>query len=305
MDTDARVYHEYIRRSRVRYIFWGSILAVLVTATVLLSEEIVSRTEHLVELTPGLPNLTLVAVCALVSNLGLVAVLFERAVRITDPERWRSMRTFVNKRDVRDAVQAFIHRYRTAAANMQSGNIDVTAAFPGAKEGSANEAIVALLDDARRAMGERRLREFRNSMEEIRELLVFGMDEITRHGLEFGPPGSQPQWPPLRELGSNLYSLREDVIRGNSRDYLFEILGLDHWSLRTGMHRNCGELFTQGLDGYLRNYRIATHAGLAETREMLRDRLYPNASLLFFRSGATKDQRLPERDDQAPSTHAF
>ena len=179
-------------------------------------------------------------------------------------------------------MQAFIHRYHTAVASIESGNLDVTVAFPGPREGSANDAVKKLLDDARRAMTDRRHREFRNSIDAIRELVVSAMDEIERNGLEYGAPGSQPQWPPVWELSSNLYSLRQEVIHENSRDYLIEILRLDHWELETGLHRNSGELFTEGLDGYRRNYRIAISNGVSETREMLRDRIYYTARFLFF-----------------------
>ena len=281
-DTDDRMYREYIRRSWIRHIFWGSTLAVLVTGLTMLSESFIGLSEEMTATLAGIRNLTIVATFAFIANLGLVATLFERAIRMTHPEQWRSMRLEVNKQDVRDAVQAFIHRYHTAVASIESGNLDVTVAFPGPREGSANDAVEKLLDDARRAMTDRRLREFRNSIDAIRELVVSAMDEIERNGLEYGAPGSQPQWPPVWELSSNLYSLRQEVIHENSRDYLIEILRLDHWELETGLHRNSGELFTEGLDGYRRNYRIAISNGVSETREMLRDRIYYTARFLFF-----------------------
>ena len=85
------------------------------------------------------------------------------------------------------------------------------------------------------------------------------------------PPGHQPEWPPLRELGRNLYTFREEVIREGNRDCAFNLLGLDSWLATTGIERRCGELFTAGLDGYRRNYQIANHTGGGELRELFRD----------------------------------
>ena len=89
-----------------------------------------------------------------------------------------------------------------------------------------------------------------------------------------GIPGSQPQWPPLRELGSNLYPFREDVIRRGNREYVFELLRFDYWLLSRGVRRRCGELFTVGLSGYRWNYEIGGRLGNAELRETFRDRTW-------------------------------
>ena len=69
-----------------------------------------------------------------------------------------------------------------------------------------------------------------------------------------------------------LYSFREEVIRAGNRDYLLELLSLDHWFVSTGLRQPCGELFTFGLNGYRWNYQISTRVGSQDFHGMLRDR---------------------------------
>ena len=289
-DTDHRIYQEYIRQSWIRFFFWGSILAVLATGMTLFAQRFAAPAEGLAHNMPGLRNLLLLSMVAFITNLGLVALLFERAIRIAHPERWRSLRLDANKRDVEDAVQSFIRRCERATSNLQAGEPNLALVFPGPKEGSANEGIQALLDDALRAMADRRLREFRLSIEAIQELVAHAMNEIERRDIGFGPPGSDGQWPPLWELASNLYSFRQEVIRASNRDYLKELLRLDYWLVRNGIRRNCGELFTFGLSGYRSNYRIANRTGIAEYREMLRDQIWHSAPMLIYGEAPEKVQ---------------
>ena len=104
-----------------------------------------------------------------------------------------------------------------------------------------------------------------------------GADGITVHlreGIKWSRPGSQPQWPPLGELGRNLYPFREAVIREGGREYVLAFLRLDSWLLTQGIRRRCGELFTVGLDGYRWNYEIAGRVGNGEMRELFRDRVW-------------------------------
>lgn len=77
-----------------------------------------------------------------------------------------------------------------------------------------------------------------------------------------------------------MYSFREAVVREANRDCIFELLRLDYWLARTGIHRRCGELFTSGLDGYRRNYHIAERNSSGEFRELLRDRFSGVANVL-------------------------
>ena len=93
--------------------------------------------------------------------------------------------------------------------------------------------------------------------------------------------GSQPEWPPLRELDRNLYSFREAVIREGDRDYIFELLRFDHWLSSEGMRERCGELFTVGLNGYRSNYQISNQIG-GDFRELLRDRFSLNADTFIL-----------------------
>ena len=281
-DVDDRVYREYIHQLRVRFAFRGGLGAVFVTGVALMVGEFTSGVGWVSDGIPGLQNLTLFAVTAFVTNLLLAVLLFERALQFARPERWRMLRRFVNERDVRRAVRAFLQRSQHAVESLEAGEPDISTVFPGPDEGSADEAVRALLDDARAAMAERRQGEFRQSLESIKSLVEYSMDEIERSGVRWSAPGQRPEWPPVRELVRNLYSFREEIVGGGNRDYVLGLVGLDHWFARTGVCRRCGELFTFGLDGYRWNYRIASRDGAGELREMLRDRFSLSAGHLTF-----------------------
>ncbi len=193
-----------------------------------------------------------------------------------------ALRRDVNKTDVRQAVQAFLRRARRALDAREADELDYTVLVPDRGEGSANEAVRALLDDARRAMSERRHEELRRSLDSVRELVKYAMDEIKTTDIQWSAPGSQPEWPPLRELSRNLYSFREDMIREGDREYIFELLRFDYRLTADGMRERCGELFTVGLNGYRWNYQIATRIGGGELRELLRDRFSLNADSLIL-----------------------
>ena len=188
-----------------------------------------------------------------------------------------ALRRDVNKTDVREAIQAFLRRARRVLDAREADEPDFTTLFPDRDEGSADEAVRALLDDARRAMSERRHEELRHSLDSIWELVKYAMDEIKTTDIQWSAPGGQPEWPPLRELSRNLYSFREDVIREGDREYIFELLRFDYMLTADGMRERCGELFTVGLNGYRWNYQIANRIGGGEFREMLRDRFSLNA----------------------------
>ena len=164
----------------------------------------------------------------------------------------------------------------------EAGELDFTILFPDQGEGSADEAVRTLLDDARRAMSERRHEELRRSLDSVIELIKHAMDEIRTTDVQWSAPGSQPEWPPLRELNRNLYSFREDTIREGDREYILELLRFDYKLTTDGMRERCGELFTVGLNGYRWNYQIAGRIGGGEFREMLRDRFSLNAEGLFL-----------------------
>ena len=292
-DVDDRMYREYIRRSWLRDVLWGSLLSVGVTGLVLLSDQLFSRSEVVAGHALGLRNLSLLAGGAFLVNLLLAGTLFERAVRLSRPEQWRTLRQEMIKLDVRNAIQAFVGRYRRTVAFQPGDEPDLTVLFPSSGEGSADEAIRALLGDARRAISDRRHEEFKRSLDSIIELVNYAMDEIGRIGIQWSIPGSQPQWPPLRELNRNLYSFREEVIREGDRDYTFELLNLDYRLTSKGIRERCGELFTVGLNGYLWNYRIANRIGRGESRAMLRDRFNLNMNAFIFGAALTPVEAFP------------
>ena len=280
-DVDDRMYREYVRRSRMRDILWGSLLAVGVTGILLISDGFISGDGAPTDVEPELRNLVLAAALAFLLNLVLAGVLFERAIFYSRPAQWMALRRDVNKADVRKAVQAFLRRARRALDAHEAEEPDFSALFPDRGEGSADEAVRALLDDARRAMSERRHEEVRRSLDSVRELVKYAMDEIKETGIQWSAPGAQAEWPPLRELSRNLNSFREDVIREGDREYILELLSFDYWLAIEGVRERCGELFTVGLSGYRWNYQIATRIG-SEFREMLRDRFALNAEGLIL-----------------------
>ena len=276
-DADDRIYGEYLNRSWVRFIFWGSLIAVLVTGIILLLDLFVGE----VQAAPGIRNLVIMAAVAFLANLLLAGALFERAMHLSQPAQWRTLKRGVNEQDVREAIQVFELRHQRGIASLAANQPDITAAFPDPGEDSANEAVKAVLDDARRAMVERRLGEFTKSLDSITDLVTHAMDEIEKTDIGWITPGQQPEWPPLRELGRNLYTFREEVIREGNRDYVFLLLRLDYNLASTGIERLCGELFTAGLDSYRRNYEIANRPGGKEFRGLLRDQFSLSAKGLI------------------------
>ena len=290
-DIDDRMHREYVRRSWVRDILWVSLVCVGVTGLVLLGDQFFSRVAAVADRAPGLRNLSLIAGFAFLINLVLAGTLFERAVRLSSPAHWQALRRDVNNRDARNAIRAFVARYRRALSFQEGNEPDLTILLPDPGEGSVDEAIRALLGDARRAMLERRHEEFRRSLDSIFELVRYAMGEIGRTDFNWSSPGGQAEWPPLRELSHNLYSFREDVIREGDRDHILELLQFDYRLIVEGMRERCGELFTAGLNGYWWNYQIANRIGGGEFREILRDRFSLNAGYMAF--GATPVEAFP------------
>ena len=289
-DADDRMYREYIRRSWVRPIFWSSIVAVGVTGLALLAEEL-GTGAPLVGSSPGLRNLPLLAAIAFLVNLGLPVLLFEQAIRLAQPDRWRMLRRELNERAVRAAVQAFLDRHRRVTGQRETDEPNWADMFPGSEEGSAEEAIRALLDDARRSMDERRQADFKTALDSIKGLVTYAMDEIEREGIGWGIPGSQPQWPPLRELGRNLYPFREDVIRRGNRDYASDLLSLDYWLRSRAVDHRCGEFFTVAVGGDRWNCEIATRVGNPELSKMFRDRSWLVADMTL--SALSAEEAFP------------
>ena len=86
IDIDDRMYREYVRRSRVRYIFWGSLLAVGVTGVLLLGQGFISGDAVTTDTKPEFRNFILSSGLALLLNLVLAGLLFERAILYSRPE---------------------------------------------------------------------------------------------------------------------------------------------------------------------------------------------------------------------------
>lgn len=275
-DINDRLYHEYLRRSWVNHIFWNSLLAVLATGVILLAESIMGESDP----TAGLRNLTLIAIISFVSNLLLSGILFAKAIHLSHPQQWRNLIQSLYKSDVATATQIFIARHERAASSLAANEPDITTTFPDPGEGSADEAVQGLLDAARRAMAERRRGALKESFDSIKELVEHAMDELERRDYAWGDPQAQPNWPPLRELGRNLYAFREHVIRQGDREYLFELLLFNSWLISTGIERRCGELFKVGLDGYQHNYQISSRVGSPELHDIIRGRFWLTAQSL-------------------------
>ena len=283
-DVDDRFYAEYIIRSWVWPVFCGSIGAVAFTGAVLTVERVVGDAGDAAAYgVPGVPNLAVLAVVALVTSLTAPVVLFGRAIRLAKPEHWQTLRLDVNKREVGEAVGAFLGRVQRAESARVNKEPDFSILFPDAGERSADRAVRALLDDARRAMDERRHGELVRSLNSIKMLVSYAMDEIEGDGLDLAVLGTDHQWPPLYELGQTLYSYREEVISAGNRDYLQELLTLDYWFVSTGLRRSCLGLVAFGLSGYRWNYVLSARVGSRDRHEMLRDRFLMNLDGLTVR----------------------
>ena len=276
-DADDRMYREYIRRSWVQPIFWGSITAVGITGSVFLAVELFSDLETTQKIAPGLVNLSLVAAIAFFANLVFSGLLFKRALHLAHPEHWATLRRNVNEDDVRNSVQAYLGRRQRAIMSLDISNPDISVLFPEHGEGSADEAVRSLIDDARRAMADTRISEFKRSIESIKALIEYAMTEIERGNIPWGAPGSQADWPPLRELGSNFYAFRAEVIREGNRDYILELLDFDSWLVYTAATKCCGELLSVGLNGQRRNNLLT----LANASSELKDIIQRQTSTFF------------------------
>ena len=281
-DVDDRVYAEYIRQSWVWPVFCGSIGAAAFTGAVLTVQRVVGDAGAVAQGVPGVSNLAVLAVVALAVSLAAPVALFARAIMLAEPEHWQRLRLDVNKRGVSEAVSAFLGRFQRAVVARVNNEPDFSVLFPDSGERSADQAIRALLDDARRAMDERRHGELVRSLDSIETLVSYAMDEIEGAGVEWAMLGTDNQWPPLRELGPTLYSYREEVIRAGYRDYLQELLELDYWFVSTGLRRSCRGLVTFGLSGYRWNYGMSARLGSRDHHEMLRDRFLMNLDGLTF-----------------------
>ena len=183
-DADDRIFAEYVRRSWMRPLFLGGLVAVASTGSVLVAGELAAQGASIAEATPGLRNFILLAGAAFFASVALPAVLLERAVRLARPGAWRDLRREVNEQNVRDAVLAFIARQaRLERGELRDGEDPFfTQMVPDPGEGSADEAIRRLLEDASRAIDERRGADFRRSLDSMEQLVEHAMDKLREHG---------------------------------------------------------------------------------------------------------------------------
>ena len=292
-DADERVYREYVRLSRVRWIFPWSVVSVMATGAALLVREAASAGMPVVGDAHGLPNLVLVAALAFVANLGLSGLLFERATSLASPAAWKELRRKVNARDVSSAVRAFVERHGPISAGEDGDAVESTV-LPRADEGSADEAVRALLDDARRAMDERRTREFAESITTVQQLLTASMEGLARGGIKWSPPGSSFWlWPPFAELSRGLAPFRDEVIRRGEWEYVRAVEGLDRWLLAEGLRHRCGELFGEGIRGYGQSYATAIRSRSSEFQEHYRDGVWWALRDAVAASGVSPEDTYP------------
>lgn len=292
-DADERVYREYVHLSRVRWIFPWSVVSVMATGAALLVREAASAGMPVVGNAHGLPNLVLVAALAFVANLGLSGLLFERATSLASPAAWKGLRRRVNERDVSSAVRAFVERHGHISVGEEAGIVE-SAVPPAPDEGSADEAIRALFDDARRAMDERHTRQFAESITAVQQLLSAAMEDLARGGIEWGPPGpALRSWPPLAELSRGLTPFRDEVIRRGEWEYVHAVEGLDRWLLAESVRHRCGELFGEGIRGYGQSYAIAIRSLSREFREYYRDGVWWALRDAVATSGASPEDIYP------------
>ena len=279
-DADDQTYHEYIRRSWVRGVLRFSLMAVGITGAVLLVDTFGGSAALVGSPPKGLPNLVFPAVFAFASNLLLAGVLFGRSIHLLHPEQWTNLRRDVNRLDAHRAIEAYVRRRRQDVDAIMADQPIIRSALPTAEEGSANRAISRLLDDARKSMRNGSRGGFTQSVDSIKELLGYALDEFEKAGFEWDPFSPNPDWPPLRELGRNLYPFRQEVIQDGSQDFVFDLLSMDYWLTSTGIRRGRREMLSVGLAGYLHNYQIAVQLGGTHLQEILRDRF--NLNLMAF-----------------------
>ena len=289
-DADDRIFEEYVRRSWMRPLFLGGLVAVASTGSVLVAGELADQGAPIAEAAPGLRNFIVLAGAAFFASVALPAVLFDRAVRLARPGAWRDLRRKVNEQNVRDAVRVFLARQerlqRRDFGDGENGFIAELSRDLG--EGSADEAIRAVLEDAGRAIDERRYADFRRSLDSVEQLVKYAMVELSKQGWQWDEPGSEATWPPLAELDWNLYPLREAVVRRGDREHADELASLDRQLVWLGMVRGCGELFSTALQGWDSNYDLAARIGNREFRELFRRRASRDLDIVL--------QHLGDRD---------
>ena len=284
-DAGDRMYREYVRVLHTRPVFRASLAMLALTGAAVVAEGAIagSADAGLFRAVPGLADPVRVAALSFAANIALGLILFEQAHRLADPVWRRGVEREKNERDIRNAVLAFLIRRERVLADPDRDLAAAVAAWsPSPGEGQADDAVRALLGDARRAMDESRRDDFVRALHSIQHLVEYAMAEVERRSIGWEVPGARPEWPPLRELPHALYPFREAVIRRGDREYAFALLRLDYWLLSTGARRRCGGLFTVALEAYRHNYEIAAGSGNDDFRDLFRGREWLNARHLLY-----------------------
>lgn len=280
-DADDRIYREYVRRTWVRGAFWTSVYAIALTAAALLCDWYFGKAEPAATIPPALRNLSLTAALSFFISLVIPLALFERAIHITNPAQWSTLRSDVWRTSARVSAQAYVARRQRAEAALQSGELSFSLLVREQGEGAASEAVQALRGDAQRAMQESRISEFNGALNAIQILVETTMDELEREGVAWSGPSVQPEWPLLWNLGTDLYPLRREVIRRGSLEYLQGLSAFDYWLLSKGLAERCGEVFAAGLDGYRYNYHLAVRSGASDGRLYMRGLAWRNLWIIL------------------------
>ena len=286
-DADDQTYREYIHRSWVSEVLRFSLMAVGITGAVLFVDTFAGSAAVKGSLPAGLSILVFVAIFAFVLNLLLAGILFGRSLHLLQPGLWTILRRDVSRTDTQRAIQAYVHRRRQDVAAIMADQPIVRSTLPTFEEGSGNRAILRLLDDARKSMREGSRGGFTQSVDSIRELLGYALDEFEKAGFEWDPFNPNPDWPPFRELGGNLYQFRRDVIQDGSEDFVRELQSLDAWLSVAGIERRRREMLSVGLRGYRYNYEIALqHRGM-QLQENFRDSFKDNLMVFALKLKGT------------------
>ena len=130
------------------------------------------------------------------------------------------------------------------------------------------------------------------------------MDELQEHGYRWSRPSSQPEWPPLAELGTNPYRFREAIVQGGYREHLRDLRSLDYWLVSRGVDRRCGVYVR-----YLESTTGANYDHAAEDfkreRNAMRSHLALLAAILLLGAACTSTEPThPQSVSPTPTSTA-
>ncbi|MYD65698.1 MAG: hypothetical protein F4X26_06950 [Chloroflexi bacterium] len=257
-NVDSRTYDEYVARSGVRWVFLASILGVAVTGGTLISETVGYSEVAFLSSAPSPRNLLWLTIWSSAQNLAMPLLLFEGSLGRSRPDELRKLRRYVDERDVRRAIRAFLTHE------------EVDGPVPNSEEAQANATIEALLRDAAIAMTEWRHSDFEWALSSVEALVECAIDELENG--DFDWPSSDARaslWPPLARW--DMSRLREEVITSGRSWYQGELASLDPRLAALGIRRRSNDLVGTALRGSETSYVIASRVGNAEFRAIFRE----------------------------------